>query len=92
MDKATLLWEVAFRKAIELDFDFDSNCEIQLRNIIYACVNKIGTDHQIDEAINNLKTIIIYMVRETKERGYTSLHEDTLFNILKKLCPIFPFC
>ena len=89
------MWKTAFEQAQKLGFKFERICESELQGRIDKAVKEMQKKKQTDrseEALSNLKKLVEKMVDEAKSKGYTSLHEDTLFGALQNLCPIFPFC
>ena len=89
------MWNTAFKQAQKLGFKFEKICEGELRGHIDKAVKVMRQKKQTDrseEALSNMKKLVEKMVDEAKSKGYTSLHEDTLFGAFQKLCPIFPFC
>jgi len=92
------LWELAQNHAKASNFKFEKHCELDVQSMIEAGVDKLSgmgrlNDPQaIQEAEENLKSIVSEMINIALAKGVDSLHEWTLGDALKNLCPLFPFC
>ena len=80
------------------ELPFDPGCEDLIKQLINDAANRIeiegfSTDtrklKKADEAIDKL---ISEMISLARQRGYSQLHEDTFYDALKSLCPIWPIC
>ena len=92
------LWTIAKKRASNLGYTFASGCEHDFQQKLGHAVQTIdwaGKSSDVDtirEAIRNTIELVDTMVSQAIAENLDELQENTLWDSLKKLCPIFPFC
>jgi hypothetical protein len=90
------LWEIVRQETSSGNMTIAPVCEGLLRNFIHQGVSRLtlrgAPPQEVNYAEENLRKFVLEMIAEVASSGLTELHENNFLSILKKLCPIFPFC
>lgn len=90
------LWQIVQEETAKYNLGIASSCEYNLRNFIQKGVSELQIKNfsigGVDDAKNNLRFFVQEMVSIAQNQNLNELHENTFFDALKKLCPLFPFC
>jgi hypothetical protein len=102
------LWPEAAQHLTEVGLALDPDAERELRQLLHDASRELNgssssesamagwalelVDDRRPEAVNNLRTLVSALAEESAARGEPTASIDTLRTVLKKLCPIFPFC
>lgn len=76
----------------------EPGCEQHLTELIRQAAQRVEVDGfasnpvKLREAQTNFQKLLSEMTWEAGAIGLHELHEDTFFNALSRLCPIWPFC
>ena len=76
----------------------EPGCEKHLAHLIHQAAQRVEAEGfaanpgKLWEAENNFRRLLTEMTWEAGVLGLHELHESTLLNSLRRLCPIFPFC
>jgi hypothetical protein len=91
-------WKIVTDETTKQHFNIASGCESELRHFIDGGIAQLSADGLDPEKIKGAKIKLRFYVEEmimfTKLRNpsHRVLQETSFREILRKLCPLFPFC